>query len=568
MSNNSTASSQLQQLFGDEWEFHMQEDPLFATLCGDHRYDDRLPSVSEADFTRRLARMRTFLDRARAIERAALTSEERLNHDIFMHVLENEIAETGFRAYLMPMSKTAGFHSSFAELPEYVPFDTPKDYENYIARLSAFRAYAEGHIELMRIGMRDGYAPPRAVLEGVADSLRAHVVEDAARSVFFRPFAQFPDAIGQAERRHLVEAGSAAIVNSIAPGYQALMQFVADEYVPAARADVAASSLPNGRAFYEHRVRYFTTLDALPEEIHEIGLAEVKRIRAEMEEVIRKVGFRGSFAEFVTFLRTDDRFYVGAPEALMKEVALVLKKMDGELPRLFKTLPRTPYGIKPVPDFIAPYTTTAYYFPPTGGGTRAGVYYVNTHDLKSRPLYEIEALSLHEAVPGHHLQIALQQEIADMPKFRRFGWITAFGEGWALYAERLGLEVGFYQDPYSDFGLLAYEMWRACRLAVDTGMHVLGWTRQQAIDFMAENTSLTLLNIENEVDRYIAWPGQALAYKMGELKIRELRALAERELDARFNLREFHDVVLRDGCIPLSVLEAKVRRWLVEPTVA
>jgi uncharacterized protein (DUF885 family) len=484
-----------------------------------------------------------------------------------MHVLENEIAETEFRAYLMPMSKTSGFHSSFAELPEYVPFDTPKDYENYIARLSAFKAYAEGHIELMRIGMRDGYAPPRAVLEGVADSLRAHAVEDAARSVFFRPFAQFPDAIGQAGRQRLVEAGSAAIMSSIAPGYQALVQFVVDEYLPAARADVAASSLPNGRAFYEHRVRYFTTLDASPEEIHEIGLAEVKRIRAGMEEIIRKVDFQGSFVEFVTFLRTDDRFYVGSPEALMKEVALVLKKMDGELPRLFKMLPRTPYGIKPVPDFIAPYTTTAYYFPPTGDGTRAGVYYVNTHDLKSRPLYEIEALSLHEAVPGHHLQIALQQEIADMPKVRRFGWITAFGEGWALYAERLGLEVGFYQDPYSNFGRLAYEMWRACRLVVDTGMHVLGWTRQQAIDFMAERTSLTLLNIENEVDRYIAWPGQALAYKMGELKIRELRALAERERGARFDLREFHDVVLRDGCIPLDMLEAKVRRWLAEPTV-
>jgi uncharacterized protein (DUF885 family) len=565
MQAENTASSQLRQLFGDEWEFHMQEDPLFATLCGDHRYDDRLPPVSEADFTRRLARMREFLDRARAIERAALTSEERLNHDIFMHVLENEIAETGFRAYLMPMSKTSGFHSSFAELPEYVPFDRPTDYENYIARLSAFRTYAEGHVELMRIGVRDGYVQPRVVLEGLVDSLRSHVVEDAARSVFFKPFAEFPDAIGQAERQRLVEAGSAAIMSSIAPGYHALMQFVADEYLPAARADVAASSLPNGRAFYEHRVRYFTTLDASPEEIHETGLAEVKRIRAEMEEIIRKVDFQGSFAEFITFLRTDDRFYAGAPDALMKEVALVLKKMDGELPRLFKTLPRTPYGIKPVPDFIAPYTTTAYYFPPTGDGTRAGVYYVNTYELKSRPLYEIEALSLHEAVPGHHLQIALQQEISNMPNFRRFGWVTAFGEGWALYAERLGLEVGFYHDPYSDFGRLAYEMWRACRLVVDTGMHVLGWTRQQAIDFMAENTSLTLLNIENEVDRYIAWPGQALAYKMGELKIRELRTLAERKRGARFDLREFHDMVLRDGCLPLSVLDAKVRSWLDGP---
>ena len=562
MPANSSASSQLQQLFDDEWEFRMQEDPLFATLCGDHRYDDRLPSVSEADFARRLARMRTFLDRARAIESAALTPDERLNHDIFVHVLEHEIAEIGFRAYLMPMSKTGGFHASFAELPEYVPFAASKDYESYIARLSAFKTYAEGHVELMRAGVREGYAPPRAVLEGVVDALRGHVVEDAASSMFFRPFTRFPDAIGQAERRRLVEAGSAAIMNSIVPGYQALLRFVADEYVPAAREDVAASSLPDGRAFYEHRVRYFTTLDVSPQEIHATGLAEVKRIRAEMEDIIRKVDFQGSFAEFIAFLRTDDRFYAGAPEALMKEVALVLKKMDGELPRLFKALPRMPYGIKPVPEFIAPYTTTAYYFPPTGDGTRAGVYYVNTHDLKSRPLYEIEALSFHEAVPGHHLQIALKQEIGDMPNFRRFGWLTAFGEGWALYAERLGLEVGFYHDPYSDFGRLAYEMWRACRLVVDTGMHVLGWARQQAIDFMADNTSLTLLNIENEVDRYIAWPGQALAYKMGELKIRELRAQAERALDSRFDLREFHDVMLRNGGMPLHVLEAQVKSWL------
>jgi len=281
-----------------------------------------------------------------------------------------------------------------------------------------------------------------------------------------------------------------------------------------------------------------------------------------MEAILRKVDFQGDFQEFIHFLRTDPRFYVDTPEALMKEVALVLKKMDGELPRLFKTLPRMPYGIKQVPDYIAPQTTTAYYFPPAGDGARAGAYYVNTYDLKSRPLYEIEALSLHEAVPGHHLQIALTQEIDTMPNFRRFGWITAFGEGWALYAERLGLEVGFYQDAYSDFGRLTYEMWRACRLAVDTGLHALGWTRQQAIDFMAQNSALTLLNIENEVDRYIAWPGQALAYKMGELKIRELRALAEQELGARFDLREFHDVVLRHGGLPLDVLEAQVKSWL------
>jgi len=557
-------ASQFRQLLEDEWEFVIQDDPLYATQCGDHRYDDRLPLVSEADYARRLDSMRAFRNRLRAIDRDALDRKERLNYDIFGLVLDNEIGELEFRAYRLPIAKVGGFHSSFADLPEYAPLETQKDYENYIARLTAFKAYVEGHIGVMRTGIREGYAPPRATLEGVEDAIRPHLVEEASRSVFFKPFENFPKSIDPAEQPRLAEAGRNAILGSIVPGYRALLTFLVDEYLPAARADVAASSLPNGRAFYEHRVRYFTTLDVSPQIIHDIGLAEVKRIRSEMEDIVRRVGFQGGLRDFIQFLRTDGRFYVDAPDALMKEVALILKKMDGELPRLFKTLPRTPYGIKPVPDYIAPFTTTAYYFPPVGDGSRAGIYYVNTYDLKSRPLYELEALSLHEAVPGHHLQIALQQEIEDMPKFRRFGWITAFGEGWALYTERLGLEVGFYQDPYSDFGRLTYDMWRACRLVVDTGMHALGWTRLQAIDFMADNTALTLLNIANEVDRYIAWPGQALAYKMGELKIRELRALCERELGARFDLREFHDVVLRDGGVPLAVLEASVKTWLTE----
>ncbi len=566
MPGDNTASSGLQQLIADEWEFRMREDPLFATQCGDHRYDDRLPSISEADAERRLAHMREFLRRSQAIDRDALPGADRLNYDVFTRYLQDEIAEVEFRAYRLPLAKAGGFHSSFADLPEFAPLNTLADFENYLARLNAFQAYAGGHVEVMRAGLRDGQTPPRAILEGVDETLRSLVVDDPAHSVFFKPFAHMPKTIAGADQKRLAEAGRAAIANSITPAYRALLQFVTGEYLPAARADSAASSLPNGAAFYAHRVRYFTTLDVTPQHVHDIGLAEVKRIRAEMEAIVRATGFQGGVADFIRFLRSDPRFYVETPEALMKEVALVLKKIDGELPRLFKTLPRAPYGIKPVPDHIAPHTTTAYYFPLSGDGARAGFYYVNTYDLKSRPLYEIEALSLHEAVPGHHLQIALQQEIAGLPNFRRFGWLTAFGEGWALYAERLGLEAGFYQDPYSDFGRLTYEMWRACRLVVDTGMHTLGWTRQQAIDFMAENTASTLLNIANEVDRYIAWPGQALGYKMGELKIRELRALAEERLGSRFDVREFHDVVLLDGCIPLAVLEAKVGRWLAEKT--
>jgi uncharacterized protein (DUF885 family) len=562
-SDSHPASSQLQQLLADEWEVRMQEDPLFATRCGDHRFDDRLPAVSEEDSQRRLAQARGFLDRLQEIDRSTLTPEAQLNYDLFEREMRDRIAEYEFGAYLMPMTKASGLHRSFLDLPNIAPLDTVKDCENYVARLDAFQSFAQAHIELMRTGVRRGYVPPRVVLEGIEDAIQAHVVQDPTESVLYKPLEQLPEGITETDQRDIVQAGRAAIVNSVVPGYRALLQFMLDEYIPAGREDIAASSLPDGRAFYEHRVRKNTTLDLTPQQVHDIGLEEVQRIRDEMDEVIRRVGFQGGFREFVHFLRTDERFYADTPEALMKEVALIMKKMDGQLPRLFKELPRAPYGLRQIPDHIASKTTSAYYFPPAGDGTKAGFYYVNTYDLKSRPLYEYEALSLHEAVPGHHLQLALQMEL-DLPAFRRFGGITAFVEGWALYAERLGLEVGFYQDPYSDFGRLTFEMWRATRLVVDTGMHYLGWTRQQAIEFMAENTALSLLNITNEVDRYISWPGQALAYKIGEIKIRELRTLAEQALGPRFDVREFHSILLENGGIPLDVLEANVKHWIAE----
>jgi uncharacterized protein (DUF885 family) len=324
--------------------------------------------------------------------------------------------------------------------------------------------------------------------------------------------------------------------------------------------------LPNGREFYRHRVRRFTTLEITPQEVHDVGLDEVQRIRGEMREVIDQIGFDGDLRQFIQELREDERFHPKSAEHLMKEVSFALKRMDGQLPLLFKTLPRTPYGIKKIPDYIAPQTTTAYYMPPPGDGSRAGFYFINTFDLKSRPLYEVEALSYHEAVPGHHLQIALQQELDQLPTFRRFAGFTAFVEGWALYSERLGLELGFYSDPYSNFGRLTYEMWRACRLVVDTGIHYLGWPREQAINYMADNTALSMHNIRSEVDRYIAWPGQALGYKIGELTIRELRKKAETELKDRFDLREFHDVVLLQGSVPLDVLTRQVETWIEEVT--
>jgi uncharacterized protein (DUF885 family) len=414
----------------------------------------------------------------------------------------------------------------------------------------------------MRQGLESGMVLPADVMHGYDTPLKAHLVDDPTKSVLYKPFLNFPPTVPESERPRLASEGRAAIVEFVVPGYREFLAFLTDQYVPKCREHVGAWSLPRGRELYRHRVTMFTTLDISPREVHETGLAEVARIEAEMQGVMRKVAFQGDFPQFLHFLRTDPQFYASTPEQLMRETAFVLKRIDGELPKLFKTLPRTPYGTREVPAYIAPGTTTAYYQPPAGDGSRAGFYYVNTYNLPSRPLYEIEALSLHEAVPGHHLQIARAQEIEGLPKFRRFAGITAFVEGWGLYSERLGLEVGFYQDPYSDFGRLSYEMWRACRLVVDTGMHELGWTRKQAIEFMEAHTALSRHNIEAEVDRYISWPGQAVAYKLGELKIRELRAKAEQELGAKFDVREFHDVVLGSGAVPLDVLQQNVEAWI------
>jgi len=562
MNTRQSSAALLQQLLAEEWEARMREDPLFATLCGDHRYDDRLPGLSEADFERRLDGLLEFHARQRKIDRNALPPAEQLNYDIFAEYIDREIAELRFRAYRMPISKIDGYHVLFSQMPEYIPLEASVDYENYIARMRAFPRLADDLIDVMRAGLRDGQVPPRVTLDTVDDQLRAQIVAEPALSRLYKPFERFPKAVQQADGERLAAEGGSAIMQSVIPGYRALLKFLEEEYLPAARTDIAASNLPDGQDFYTHRIRYHTTLELSADTVHATGLAEVDRIREEMEIVIRKTGFKGFFREFVEFLRVDSRFYVVTPEKLMKEASYILKKIDGELPRLFKTLPRMPYGIRPIPEDISAANATARYFPPTGDGTRAGVFFVNTYDLKSRPLYELEALSLHEAVPGHHLQLALQRESNELPAFRRFGDFTAFVEGWALYAERLGLEIGFYEDPYSDFGRLSFEMWRACRLVVDTGMHSLGWTRQQAIDYLVEHTAQTLLNITNEIDRYIAWPGQALAYKTGEMKIRELRTRAEEALGPGFNVREFHDALLANGAVPLGILDTLITKWI------
>lgn len=563
-----TAVEPLTTLLDQSWQFDLAEDPLLASYVGDRRYDHLLPEATLADIERRAARRREFLERLERIDRAALSVAERVNHDIFRRLLGDQLESHRLQAHLMPITNRSGFHIEFPELPREMPLTNTVEYERYVARLAAFGRYADQHIELLRAGMQAGLTLPSVVLEGYQAPLDAQLVDDPEKSLLYAPLKNFPAAVSTADRQRLSAAATSAITGSVVAGYRRLLAFMKTEYVPAARGSIACTALPQGRERYQFLVRHFTTLDVTPQAVHQTGLDEVARIDGEMQAAIRRAKFDGTFAQFVEMLRTDPRFYAQSPEQLLKEVSLVLKKMDGQLPSLFGTLPRMPYGIREVPAYIAPQTTTAYYMGPSGDGRRAGFFYVNTYNLKTRPLYEIEALSLHEAVPGHHLQIARQQELNDLPPMRRFHHWTAMVEGWGLYAERLGLEAGFYQDPYSDFGRLSYEMWRACRLVVDTGMHALGWSRQQAIDYMKEHTALTVHNITTEVDRYIAWPGQALAYKTGELKIRGLRALTERELGPRFDLRAFHDVLLGAGSVPLDVLEANVRDYIARVQAA
>ena len=497
-----TQTETLNALFAEEWEFRLREDPILANRSGDSRYNDRLPALGQADFERRAAAARSFLERLRAIDSLTLPAEAALNYNLIERTFQSTRTEIDFQLYRMRIVKLTGPHTDLPDLLEVTPFNTLADYQAYLARLEATGPYLEQHIDLLRSGMKTGIVPALVAMQGIEESLTVHLPADLIASPFYKPFERFPAGITQLEAQRLAKAGQAVIQSVVIPAFQTLRDFLVREYLPACRAEISATSLPNGRAYYDYCVRRYTSLALTPEQVHATGLDEVRRIRAEMEAVIRETGIHVKdgvvdFQAFLKFLRTDPRFYATTSDALVKRVALILKRMDGELPRLFKTLPRTPYGIRETPVFIAPRSTSAYYFLPSGDLSTAGFYYVNTYDLSSRPLYEYEALSFHEAVPGHHLQLALQMEMPAVPTFRRFLDMTAFIEGWALYAERLGLEVGFYSDPFSNFGRLIFEMWRACRLVVDTGMHVLGWSRQQAIDYMAANTALSHLNCVN-----------------------------------------------------------------------
>ncbi|HEY6324035.1 MAG TPA: DUF885 domain-containing protein [Thermoanaerobaculia bacterium] len=563
------STAQLHALFDREWEMRLRDEPLFATEVGRHEYDALLPEVAYADLERRHRERQALLAELAeigAIDPSHLSVTDAVDAQIWRAQLEDRIAEFELGSYQMPFNADSGFHTGFAMLPDRMPFATRRDYESYLSRLRAWPRYVGQQIELMRMGIRRGFTVPRATLTGYERTISAHVVDDPAKSVFYKPFERFPAAMPEAERQSLRAAARAAILDGAVAGYRLLLDFYRAEYLPHARATIGASELPDGRAYYAHQIRHFTTLDLTPERIHEVGLAEVERITGEMQAVIRQVGFKGDFAAFVRFLRTDPRFYPKTGEELLKDAAWIAKRIDGKLPSEFKTLPRLPYTVQPVPDHLAPKYTAGRYVQSPAGSTQPGIYWVNIYQPETRPLYDLEALTLHEAVPGHHLQIALSQELADLPNFRRYSYLSAFGEGWGLYSEWLGLEMGFYTDPYSNFGRLTYEMWRACRLVVDTGIHAQGWTRQQAIDYLAAHTALPLHEVETETDRYISWPGQALAYKLGELKIKELRRKAENALGPSFDVRRFHDVVLGSGAVPLAVLEQNVDRFIAAQT--
>ena len=522
---------------------------------------DRLPDMSPAALSTRQQKRLEWQQQLAQVDVEQLSEQNQINHAILQYRLADHIDEYRFNAHLTPLTSESGFHTSVAMLLQRTGLQQKADYENYLQKLATVPLYMQQQTDWMRQGLLSGITQPKAVLTGFEHSISSYITEDMPASVFYRPFLTRPDTINNAEWQQLQARAQQLIVNEVNPAYQAFYEFMVQEYIPGARSTIAASALPDGGAFYQNRLEHYTTLKLTPRQVHDTGLAEVKRIRAEMQAIIEQLEFTGSFAEFIHFLRTDPQFYPQSEQELMRYAAWLSKKADAELPRLFKTLPRTPYGVVPVPAEIAPKYTTGRY----SGAARddqAGFYWVNTYALNRRPLYEMPALTLHEAVPGHHLQISLAREQASLPDYRRSFYTSAFGEGWGLYAEYLGLEMGFYDDPYADFGRLTYEMWRAARLVVDTGMHSMGWSRQQAIDFLAENTALSMHNVMTEIDRYISWPAQALSYKLGELTIRRLRAEAEQKLADKFDIRRFHDVVLSNGSVPLAALEQQVAAYI------
>ncbi len=559
-----TDSARLQRLFDADWTRNMNEYPEWGTWVGWHGGHGRWTDNSQAAMQSRREVARNTLKALDAIDRTALNDVDRLSYDLFRRDLEQGIADERFHGEYMALNQLGGIHQSAPSLLLAMSTSSGVTYDDILSRLRGLPAVIDQDMELMKEGLRRGITPPRIVLRDVPAQIEALLADDPLDSPLLMSFRKFPSTVDSGRHEKLRAEAVEIYRTMLQPAVKRLHDFVADVYIPGARETIGMSAMPDGHEWYASAVRRQTTTNLSPGEIHEIGLKEVARIRGEMEKVIATTGFKGSFQEFLDFLRTDPQFFHKDAESLLAGYRDICKRADPELIRLFGRLPRLPYGVIPIPSYSEKSQTTAYYNPGSLEAGRPGYFYANTYNLKARPKWEMEALALHEAVPGHHLQIAIAQELEGLPMFRQEGGYTAFVEGWGLYSESLGTEMGFYKDPYSKFGQLTYEMWRAVRLVVDVGIHELGWSRDQAIRYFKENTGKTDHDIEVEVDRYITWPGQALAYKIGELKIRELRAYAERELGDAFDIRGFHDTVLGSGALPLDALEANVRNWVAQ----
>ncbi len=557
-SDKNPTTNALHRLFEEEWEAGLREEPTWASSMGDRRFDHLWPDVSLAAIQKREAHDRDLLARLSRIRRDALSPEDRVSYDLFVYETRLAVDGQPFSLHVLPLDQRHGIQTA-DDLTDELPFETARDFTAWNARLSAFGIYMDQTLALLAEGMRQKRTHARVTMLRVVPQIEAQIVDEPSKSPFYAPYKK-ESRLAAPEHERLASEARAHIASVVVPAFRRMRAFFVDRYLPACTTEVGAWQWPDGAAAYSHLVRVHTTTRLSPDEVHAIGLREVGRIRSEIERLKTATGFSGSLKEFFAFLRTDARFFHKDPDALLKDYRDLAKRIDPLLVKVFRRLPRTPYGVSPIPAAIAPDTTTAYYRQPAADGSRAGTYFVNLYKPEARPKWEMTALTLHESVPGHHFQIALAMENEGLPKFRRHAEYTAFVEGWALYAESLGEEMGVYDEPYAKLGELVYEMWRAVRLVLDTGIHHMKWDRQRAIDFFLENAAKSELDVVNEVDRYIAWPGQALAYKIGELRIKQLRAKRTATMGAKFDLKEFHDQVLRNGPLPLDLLEQEVMR--------
>ena len=556
----SPADQQLKKLLATEWDYYLEHNPTEASILGDRRWNDQWPDLSLGSLSRQYQHSQQVLEQMQNIDRSQLSPSDQVNFEMYKRQLEEGIEEYEYHGYLIPLNQREGIQTE-DELAQSIRFETAKDYQDWIARLKSFPAYMDQTIALLQEGIKEGIVHPEVIMERIPGQIDKQLVAPE-KSGFYLPFRRFPASFSPQEQQQFAAEGKQAIEQDVLPAFRRFKQFFVTQYLPHTYDRAGVWQWPNGDKYYQFTVRKYTTTNLTPEQIHRIGLSEVKRIHAEMQKVKEQTGFNGSMQEFFHFLRTDPRFYYKTGEELLEGYRNLAKTVDPKLVTLFKILPRMPYGVKPIPMNVAPDTTTAYYFQGAADGSRAGTYFVNLYKPETRPKWEMTALTLHESVPGHHLQISLGMELGNIPKFRRYGYYSAFGEGWGLYAESLGEQMGLYDDPYAKFGELTYEMWRAVRLVVDTGIHYKHWTRKQAIDYFMENAAKNELDVTNEVDRYIAWPGQALSYMIGSLTIKRLRDEAKEELGDNFDIREFHNVVLGAGATPLDILEHRVREWI------